>query len=259
MGVMPVIFVAHGAPMLALEPDKGAELTRWGATLPHPRAILAISAHWERDEPTLGTLDHAELFYDFSGFPESLYRLRYPAPGARELAQRVSQLLAPTLGAVAQRPERRLDHGVWVPLRWLFPEAQIPIVQLSLPKGDQPDAAWRLGQLLAPLRGEEVLIVTSGVLVHNLGHLDWRRDAPVPQWAQDFDNWCMQALLDWDIAALRNYRVVAPQAKLVHPTPEHFTPLLVAVGAADAGPHEVQFPISGFEYGSISRRCIQFG
>lgn len=259
MSVMPVLFVAHGAPMLALDPVKGAELTHWGKALPRPRAILAFSAHWERNEPTLGTLDHTELFYDFSGFPESLYRLRYPAPGAIELARRVSQLIEPSLGPVGQRPERRLDHGIWVPLRWMFPDASIPILQLSLPKGDQPEAAWTLGELLAPLRQEEILIVASGVLVHNLGHLDFREDAPAPAWASEFDLWCARALMDWDTATLRGYRSTAPHVKLAHPTAEHFTPLLIAAGAADAGSHAVHFPITGFEYGSISRRCVQFG
>lgn len=259
MSMMPVIFVAHGAPMLALDPVKGAELTQWGQALPKPRAILAFSAHWERHEPTLGTLDHTELFYDFSGFPESLYRLRYPAPGAMELARRVSQLIEPALGAVGQRPERRLDHGIWVPLRWMFPEASIPTLQLSVPKGDQPEAAWKLGALLAPLRQEEILIVASGVLVHNLDHLDFREDASAPAWAIEFDAWCTRALVDWDTPALRAYRSFGPHAKLAHPTAEHYTPLLIAAGAAAAGPHEVQFPVTGFEYGSISRRCVQFG
>lgn len=259
MNIMPVLFVAHGAPMLALDAVKGAELTRWGQSLPTPRAILALSAHWERNEPTLGTLDHTELFYDFSGFPESLYRMRYPAPGAVELARRVSKLLEPTLGPVGQRPERRLDHGVWVPLRWLFPEATIPVVQLSLPKGDQPEAAWRAGEILAPLREEGVLILASGVLVHNLSQLDFREDARAPQWALEFDDWCARSLSEWDTHALRGYRSVAPHAKLAHPTPEHFTPLLAAAGAAEAGPHSVRFPIVGFEFGSISRRCVQFG
>lgn len=259
MNNMPVIFVAHGAPMLALDPVKGAELTRWGQSLPTPRAILALSAHWERNEPTLGTLDHTELFYDFSGFPEPLYRMRYPAPGAVELGRRVSKLLEPALGPVGQRPERRLDHGVWVPLRWLFPEATVPVVQLSLPKGDQPEAAWQMGRMLAPLREEGVLILASGVLVHNLSHLDLREDAPAPQWGIEFDDWCARALLEWDTPALRNYQTAAPHAKLAHPTPEHFIPLLAAAGAAEPGPHEVRFPVTGFEYGSISRRCVQFG
>jgi 4,5-DOPA dioxygenase extradiol len=254
--MMPVAFVAHGAPLLALDTRKGAELARWARSMPKPQLIVAVSAHWEREHATLGTCDHSQLYYDFSGFPQELYQLQYPAPGAPHWLERVGALLAKGFGPVHSAPQRRMDHGVWVPLLWMYPEADVPVLQVSLPKSD-PSAALRLGRVLAPLREDGVLLLASGVLVHNLSRLDPRADSVAPEWARAFDEWCAAALQRRDIDALLAYRDRTPHGALAHPTAEHFTPLLVAVGAAAVGDYTVQFPVTGFEFGSISRRCVQ--
>ena len=255
---MPIIFVGHGAPLLAVDAEKGEPLSRWGEKLPRPKAILAISAHWERSPPTLGSLEHTQLLYDFSGFPPELYQVQYPAPGAAGLVQRVRDLLQGDYGAIAQLPDRRLDHGVWVPLRWLYPAADIPVIQLSMPRKATMDELLAFGAALAPLAQEGVLLMASGVLTHNLGRIDMRPAAPIPTWAQEFDDWCAQALQDWNVEAILRYRQLAPHAVVAHPTEEHFAPLVVALGAAREIAKRVSFPITGFEFGSISRRCVEF-
>lgn len=258
MQAMPVLFVGHGAPTLALDFARGSALTHWAAQLPRPESILCISAHWERSPPTLGTFDHTSLLYDFSGFPDELYRLTYAAPGAPALADDVRSLLAPHYPDVADAPTRHLDHGVWVPLRWLYPHADVPVLQLSLPRGGSPAAALELGVHLAPLRERGVLIVASGVLVHNLSQLGPDGSA-TPAWATEFDTWCAHAVEQWAVEDLVLYRERAPHAARAHPTEEHYTPLLVAVGAASSNAPEMTFPVVGFEYSTVSRRCIQFG
>lgn len=246
---LPVAFVAHGAPLLATDDVRGAPLRAWGAKLPRPRAILAVSAHWRSRGPAVGATETIPLLYDFGGFPEELYRLQYPAPGAPEVAERVVALTG-----AARAPARGLDHGVWVPLLHLFPAADVPVLQLSLPVDRDP---YELGRALAPLRDEGVLILGSGVLVHNLGALDWTEARARPKWAVDFDRWAADALARGDHDTLRNWRR-APGASLAHPTDEHYTPLLVAAGAA--GPATpATFPVEGFDYGTLSRRCVQWG
>jgi len=256
---MPVAFVAHGAPTLALDQAKGAELQRWALSMPRPRAIAVVSAHWEHSPPCLGTLETRELVYDFYGFPEALYRLRYPCPGAPELAREVASLLEAHGLECAHAPGRGLDHGAWVPLLHMYPEADLPVLQIAQPRSPAPRAFFELGRALAPLRERGVLILASGNLTHNLGALDWSGNGPVPAWALAFDRWCQHTLADGDLEALLAYRERAPEWRRAHPSEEHLTPLLAAAGAAATGPREVRFPVAGFEYGSLSRRCVQFG
>jgi len=249
--ILPSCFVAHGAPTLALDARKGADLTAWANEIPRPRAIVAVSAHWESSAPAIGTTETQPLMYDFGGFPRALYEVDYPAPGAPELAARVEELLAP-LGAV-ERTRRGLDHGVWVPLVHMYPRADIPVLQVSL----VPDA-FEMGRLLLPLRQEGVLVLASGVLVHNLGAVDFGDRSPAPSWAVEFDRWCAETLEKRDFDALAKWRTRAPHADRAQPTDDHFAPLFVACGASPDG-ESVRFPVSGFEYGSLSRRCVQFG
>ena len=253
---LPVGFVGHGAPTLALDAVKGGDLARWAAEWPAIQAILVISAHWEAAPPTLGATRPVPLIYDFSGFPAALYQLTYAAPGAPALADRVAALLG---GAVRRAPERGLDHGAWVPLKWLRPAADLPVLQLSLP-GDDPAVLFDLGRRLAPLRREGVLVLGSGNVVHNLRRLDFKPDAATPAWAQDFDAWVAERLQSGDVDGLLQY-ATRPEARIAHPTVEHFSPLLVAAGAAwgAGGGDAVRFPVAGFEYGSIARRVVQFG
>lgn len=254
----PAIFIAHSAPLLALDTKRGQDYRRWGQSLPHPRAMLVMSAHWETPQPTLGSVDTQPLIYDFYGFPDALYDLDYPAPGTPELAATVTMLLHQTGYQVESNPGRGLDHGVWVPLLHLYPDASVPVLQISLPSSCTPRELFDLGRTLAPLREEGILVAATGVLTHNLRHADLREATPVPDWAREFDQWVAGCLVDQRWEALCDYLQQGPEAKLAHPTPEHFLPLLFAAGAASDQLKEVSFPVTGFEYGSLSRRCVQF-
>src|SRR5688572_25154550 len=225
---MPVIFAAHGAPVLLDEAGWVAELASWAKAMPRPKAVLMVSAHWEERPVTLGATRTVPLLYDFYGFPERYYQVQYPAPGAPELAARVRGLLQPS-GPVADAPDRGLDHGAYVPMVAMYPEANVPTLQLSLPTMD-PRPLFQLGRALAPLRKEGVLIVGSGFLVHNLRFLDPRPSAPVPNWTQEFDGWAKQVLEKKDVDALLDYRARAPGVRMALPTHEHFVPVVVAMG-----------------------------
>jgi 4,5-DOPA dioxygenase extradiol len=254
---MPVLFVAHGSPFLLDDARWVDELGRWANAFPRPKAVLMISAHWEQRPVTLGATRTVPLIYDFYGFPERYYQVQYMAPGAPELAARVRGLLKPS-GPVADAPERGLDHGAYVPMVAMYPEANVPILQLSLPTMD-PRPLFQLGRALAPLRREGVLIVGSGFLVHNLRFLDPRPDAPVPAWTQEFDAWAREVLEKKDVDALLDYRARAPGVRIALPTHEHFVPVLVAMGAGLEGRSEITFPITGYMAGSFTRRSVQVG
>lgn len=250
----PVIFVPHGAPFLAVDAKLGAPLAAWAKALPRPLAILAVSAHWEDAPLTLGATEPRDLVYDFWGFPDELYRVRYPAPAAPGLADRVVALLA---GHDVRRSNRGLDHGVWTPLVHLFPAADVPVLQLSMPRPAVPAELFAIGKALAPLRDEGVLILGSGNLVHNLRRVVWEGEAEPEPWAAAFDGWIGDVLArrDWD--ALIDYSQRAPDLRIAHPSEEHLRPILVAAGAAAES--AVSFPFTGWEMGNISRRAVQFG
>jgi 4,5-DOPA dioxygenase extradiol len=253
---MPVGFMAHGAPTLALDAERGADFRRWGAALAKPSALLVVSAHWESAPVSIGTTETRALLYDFHGFQDPLYQVRYPAPGAPELAARVAALLG---DGVRREPARALDHGVWVPLVHMFPDAGVPVLQLSMPSTLGSKQLFLLGQRLAPLRDEGVLLLGSGNLTHNLGRLDWGGNGGTPAWAAEFDAWIAGVLVRHDFDALVDYREKAPALRQNHPTEEHLQPLLVVAGAASAGTPPVSFPVRGFEFGSLSRRSVQLG
>jgi len=252
---MPATFLAHGAPMILDMPDWVGELKAWADALPRPSSILMVSAHWEARPVTLGATTTVPLVYDFYGFPEKYYRQQYPAPGAPQLASRVKELLSPAQ-PVVDEPDRGLDHGAYVPLVAMYPKADVPVLQLSLPTMD-PKTLFRLGQALAPLRDEGVLLVGSGFITHNLRTLSFNPGQPPPAWAAEFDAFVADALTRKDVDALLDYRAKGPGVQLSLPTHEHFVPLLVALGAgADESP---SFPITGFFGGSFTRRSVQFG
>jgi 4,5-DOPA dioxygenase extradiol len=253
---MPVAFVGHGSPTTVLDATRGGEWTRWTAAFPRPASILVVSAHWERAPATVGATTAVPLVYDFYGFPREMYALRYPAPGSPGLARRVGECLAP-LGGVRSDPGRGLDHGAWCPLRWMYRDADVPVLSLSLPTQD-PARLVALGRALAPLRDEGVLVLGSGNVVHNLRALG-RDGTPPPAWSKEFDEWTSRTVAARDLDALVDWRRKAPGAREAHPTAEHWTPLLVASGAGVAGGGDVRFPVVGFEAGSVSRRCVQFG
>jgi 4,5-DOPA dioxygenase extradiol len=254
---MPTVFLAHGAPPLLDMPDWVGELRAWADGMPRPRAVLVLSAHWEQRPVTLGATRPVPLIYDFYGFPEHYYRQQYPAPGAPELAARVRALLAPH-GPVADQPGRGLDHGAYVPLVAMYPAADVPVLQVSLP-GLDPVALLALGQALAPLREEGVLLMGSGFITHNLRRVDPGEAPMVPTWASDFDAWAADALARWDVDALADFRRKGPGAGIALPTTEHFVPLLAAMAAASPAEGPPRFPISGFWLGSLTRRSVQWG
>jgi 4,5-DOPA dioxygenase extradiol len=268
---MPVLFVAHGAPPLLDDAGWLAELRAWGDALPRPQAILMVSAHWEERPATLGATTQVPLLYDFYGFPARYYQTQYAAPGAPALAARVRELLTPSQ-PVADEPRRGLDHGAFVPLLGMYPGADVPVLQLSLPTL-APQPLYALGQALAPLRDEGVLIVGSGFLTHNLrafdrsaalcapGSAGWAQSRPggKPQaWARELDAWAADVLRRHDVDALLDYKERAPGVAQALPTHEHFAPLLLAAGAGGAS-DPVRFPIDGFWLGSFTRRSVQLG
>lgn len=254
---MPVIFVAHGSPYL-LDVDAWVdELRAWAVALPRPSSILMFSAHWEQRPVTIGATSTMPLLYDFYGFPEKYYRVRYPAPGAPELAERVRELVGPVQPFVDE-PGRGLDHGAYVPLVAMFPDTDVPVLQVSLPTLE-PVALFELGRTLAPLRREGVLVVGSGFLTHNLRAVDPSERAPTPAWASEFDAWAADVLARRDVDALLDYRARAPGVRQALPTHEHFVPVIVAQGAAEDEPHAVHFPITGYHWSALTKRSVQWG
>jgi 4,5-DOPA dioxygenase extradiol len=250
---MPVLFVGHGAPMLLEDEPWLGELAAWGRALPRPAAILVVSAHWEARPVTLGATRTVPLVYDFYGFPERFYRIRYPAPGAPGLAARVHELLAAAGIPSADDPERGLDHGVYVPLIPMFPRADVPVLQASMPSLD-PAELLAVGRALAPLRDEGVLIVGSGFLTHNLRA---GFQATTPAWAAEFDAWVADAIARRDVEALVDVERRAPAVRQAHPRTEHLVPLHLALGAA--GDDAPAFPITGWFGGGFSKRSVQWG
>jgi 4,5-DOPA dioxygenase extradiol len=258
MNKIPTIFVAHGAPPLLDDDRWMAELNAWALALPKPEAVLMLSAHWEERPVTLGATATVPLVYDFYGFPKRYYDQQYPAPGAPKLASRIHQILEPG-ERVMDESGRGLDHGAYVPLVAMYPDADVPVLQASLPSMDTKEL-FALGRKLAPLRDEGVLIVGSGFLTHNLRAIDFSANAPTPAWASEFDAWARDAIERKDVDALLDFRRRAPGARLALPTPEHFVPVIVALGAAaDDSAAAVKFPIEGFWAGSATKRSVQFG
>ena len=234
--MLPSLFVSHGSPAFPLsEVPARRFLQSLPALLPErPRAILVVSAHWETEEPAVNAVDTNQTIHDFSGFPPELYEITYPAPGSPDLAEHVRALLGAAGLAVSVDRNRGLDHGAWVPLRLAFPAADIPVVQLSVQTERGPAHHYRLGQLLAPLREEGVLIVGSGSFTHDLSSFRRYRhaiDAPEPEWVTHFADWMEQALREQRLADLLDYRRLAPQSLRNHPTEEHLLPIFVAMGA----------------------------
>jgi 4,5-DOPA dioxygenase extradiol len=254
--LMPSIFLAHGSPILLTDRPWMSELNLWASKLPRPKAILMLSAHWLDKPVTLGATTSVPLVYDFYGFPPEFYTTKYPAPGAPALAARVRALLGP--GQTVDEPARGLDHGAYVPLVAMYPGADVPVLQASLPTLE-PKELLALGQALAPLRREGVLIVGSGFLTHNLRRMSFDPSAPTPQWAAEFDAWTGDVLARKDVDALMKYRATAPGVNESLPTHEHFVPVIVALGAALDDAPAVTFPITGWAYGSGTKRSVQFG
>jgi 4,5-DOPA dioxygenase extradiol len=255
-GAMPVIFAAHGAPVLLDDAAWMGELSAWASDMPRPRAILMVSAHWEQRPTTLGATESVPLVYDFFGFPEHYYQTRYASPGAPELGARVRELLRGGEIPFADDAQRGLDHGAYVPLVAMYPQANIPVLQVSMP-GLDPQELLRLGQALAPLRNEGVLIFGSGFLTHNMRYA-FRPG--IPTWFHEFDAWAADALERFDVDALVDFQNRAPAARRALPTWEHYAPLLVAAGAVGDARPRTTFPITGWWMETaFTKRSVQFG
>jgi 4,5-DOPA dioxygenase extradiol len=254
---LPALFVGHGSPMVAIQDDAyNQTLAAYARTLPRPRAILAVSAHWEAGAPlrVTGTTGRLQTIHDFGGFPDELYGIQYPAQAEPTLAAEVVSALVSSGHEAILDPARGLDHGAWVPLRFMYPEADVPVVGLSLPIPRSAESLLSVGAALAPLRARGVLVLGSGGLVHNLRRVDFRNKyAPVEPWAREFDTWVATQLASAP-EALATY-ATAPHARAAVPTSEHFDPALVVVGARTAG-EKVSTIFEGFHHATLSMRCF---
>jgi 4,5-DOPA dioxygenase extradiol len=253
---MPALYLSHGAPPLVDDASWTSQLRAWAQRLSRPQAILVVSAHWESAPLTLGAVaDGVPLTYDFTGFAPRYYAAQYASPGAPALADRVEALL-PSTETVARQPARGLDHGAYVPLLVMYPEADVPVLQMSLPTLD-PERLLELGRRLAPLRDEGVLIVGSGFTTHGLPYLrDWSPEARAPGWSSEFDAWTADVLARGAVDELADFTGRAPGMPYAHPTTEHFAPLFVTLGAAtdpSAPPEQV---IDGYWFG-LAKRSVQ--
>jgi 4,5-DOPA dioxygenase extradiol len=257
MSHAPSLFISHGSPMFAIEPGLlGPNLERIGASLSSLTAIVVVSPHWQTRSVRVTGASSLATIHDFGGFPAPLYALRYAARGEPQVALQIVELLQSAGFDAAMDASRGLDHGAWVPLRYLKPNGDVPVVQVSLPFDIDAAGALRLGQALAPLRERGVLVIGSGSLTHNL--FEFRQHINDPEYAQAFADWVADAIQRADVESLVHYRERAPHAARAHPTEEHFLPLLVALGASAA--HEPRRLIAGgMTYGVLSMDSFGFG
>lgn len=236
MTIQNTYFLSHGAPTLPLDDVPARDfLIELGKTMPRPDAILMVSAHWETQTPMVNSVEINETIHDFGGFPPALYELQYPAQGAPELANQISALLTKS-GLNAKIDTRRgLDHGAWVPLLLMYPEHDVPVLQLSIQSHKGPEYHYSLGRAIAPLREKNIAIIASGSFTHNLGAINWR-GGEESYWSKEFAAWFDNALKSNNKSDLFNYRKLAPYATMNHPTDEHLLPIYVALGAAGENP-----------------------
>ena len=251
---MPALYIGHGAPPLLDDPIWSGELAEWSSQMAKPKAILIVSAHWESAPLTLGSTEQGTpLIYDFGGFAPKYYNIQYNSPGAPELAARIKAMMDEP---VTDQPRRGLDHGAYVPLLKMYPAADIPVLQMSIPTHD-PEKLFKIGQKLAPLRDEGVLIIGSGFLTHGLPYLkEFRIEATPPGWSQEFDLWAKEVLDRGAVDELMNYKSLAPGMPYAHPTVEHFAPIFITLGAATVADAAPQTAIEGYWMG-LSKRSFQ--
>lgn len=257
-GRMPVLFIGHGSPMNAIEENEFTEcLQQLGKRLPTPKAILCISAHWLTDGTWVTHMPHPKTIHDFYGFPQALFDVEYPAPGSQELAD----LVQSTVEKPKVHPDNEtwgLDHGTWSVLRHLYPQATIPVVQLSIYFEQSGEYHYRIGQQLKSLRDQGILIIGSGNVVHNLPKIAWENNAKPYPWAIEFDAWIKEMLIERNIKALTTQYDNTQAGQLSVPTPDHYYPLLYTLGAAD-DEDELSFIYEGIQNSSISMRTLSFG
>lgn len=254
-GPLPSLYISHGAPPTLEDPEWMQEMFRWARDLPKPRAILIVSAHWESDDLGITSTVPTELVYDFGGFHPLYYQLRYDTPEATGLARQLLAVL-PDTETLYEHRGRGLDHGAWIPLKIMYPHADIPVLQLSLPTAANTEKLLDVGRRLRALREEGVLVIGSGFMTHGLRYLDWGNLERIPGWSSEFDAWAADALARGDVEELSAFRTRAPGAHYAHPTVEHFTPLFVTLGAAADPSAPVTTTIEGYRMG-LSKRSFQ--
>jgi 4,5-DOPA dioxygenase extradiol len=259
MSAAASMFISHGAPTFALNPGLlGERLRGMTPRIGEVTAVLVVSAHWQSRGVRVMTTDLPETLHDFGGFPPELYRLEYPSPGSPSVARAAGKLLTDQGFHVSEDGQRGLDHGAWVPMLHLFPDARVPLFQVSMPYDLDTAGAWRLGRALGPLRASGVLIVGSGSLTHNLYEVRQNGSVSEP-YAREFAGWVREAVLGRDTDRLIRYRRNAPHAERAHPTEEHFLPLLVALGASAACDDAPEVIEGGMTYGVLSMDSYAWG
>ena len=252
---LPGLFISHGSPMLALDPEQvGPALHRLGLNLPTPQAIVVMSAHWESDALEVNTGVRPETWHDFRGFPQALYEMRYPAPGNPELAEEILHLLAEAQLPAHANSTRPRDHGVWMPLLHMYPDANIPVIEISLPMTMNADQIYAIGQALRPLREKQILLIGSGSITHNLRELSWQdQNNRVPEWASSFRNYVVSKLNHSDYDTVLEWDAL-PYVEKNHPTLEHFAPLFFAMGTG----HRFSIVHSSFSMGALGMDIYRF-
>ncbi|WP_054023120.1 DODA-type extradiol aromatic ring-opening family dioxygenase [Bacillus sp. FJAT-28004] len=255
--MMPSYFFAHGAPSIVLDDNEYTMLLKqFKEHTPRPKAIVLFSAHWEESIQTVSAAKTYETIYDFGGFQDELYQMTYPAQSDRSLVDQIQNLFTKHGVENVQNEKRGLDHGAWAVLKLLYPDADIPVVALSVNRYLSNERQYQIGKALAELREQDVLIIGSGGTVHNLRKLNWRSEG-IDEWGEQFDNWIQSKLESWDTEALFQYHELAPHAQEAVPTSEHFIPLLLAMGAGDVN-RDAKLLHRSYQYGNLSLSCWQF-
>ncbi|WP_301170135.1 DODA-type extradiol aromatic ring-opening family dioxygenase [Brevibacillus nitrificans] len=260
--MFPSFFIAHGAPMIALENNDYTQfINELGKSLPRPKAIVLFSAHWETQTQQVSDVEEFSTIYDFGGFSEELYRIQYPAKGEKDITQEIIGLFEAQGISFSVDSSRGLDHGAWVVLRLLYPNADIPVISMSVNSQLAPKEQYQIGKALAALREQDILIIGSGGTVHNLRALKWAEDnGQADDWALAFDEWLEGRLKAWDVDSLFDYRALAPASQYAVPPygSEHFVPIFYAMGAADQE-REAKLLHRSYRYGNLSHSVWQFG
>jgi 4,5-DOPA dioxygenase extradiol len=260
--MLPSLFVAHGAPLLAIENNEYTQfLNSLGKELPRPKAIILFSAHWESPMQKVSNVEEFNTIYDFGGFPEALYRIKYPAKGNETITKEITELFTKQGVPFEVDTSRGLDHGAWVVLRMMYPDADIPVISMSVNPSLTPEEQYQIGRSLSSLREKDILIIASGGTVHNLGALRMvSNNQTVDSWAIDFDRWLEQQITNWDLESLFKYDTLAPNAEIAVPPygNEHFIPIFYAMGAADQE-KSAKLLHRSYQYGNLSHSVWLFG
>ncbi|AZU61127.1 dioxygenase family protein [Neobacillus mesonae] len=259
--MMPSLFIAHGSPLLAIEDNEYTQfLMQLGKTMPRPKAVVLFSAHWESRAQKVSNVDQYSTIYDFGGFDEALYQIQYPAHGDEQISKEIEGLFTKSGVPFEIETQRGLDHGAWVVLRLLYPNAEIPVISMSVNSSLTPEEQYKIGKALSSLRAKDILIIGSGGTVHNLRALKWIDNGEADQWALEFDDWLAHHLQKWDLPSLFKYDSLAPNAEYAVPRygSEHFIPIFYAMGASDDN-RKAALIHRSFRYGNLSHSVWQFG